>query len=250
MRFLLYNIRYGTGANRGKLLDGYLGRTAHNLEAITEYIRATDADIVGLLEVDGGTYRSGGVNQARYIADRLGHYHSYRGKYGDGSFAGALPIFKKQGNAFIVKDRIHNERFHYFKKGMKRLVIELELKDFNIYLVHLALGFKTRREQLKELAMQINENKRPLVLAGDFNPFRGEKELEWFLDVTGLKKARKQPIFTYPSWKPGKQLDYIFHSPEIEVSEIMAGNVMYSDHLPLVCEFALRDAQGERVKGG
>lgn len=238
MKFLLYNIRYGTGANPRQPLDGYLGRTSENLKAITQYIKSVDADIVGLLEVDGGTYRTGGINQAKYIAEHLKHYHSYRGKYGEASLARKLPMFKNQGNAFIVKDRIHGEKFHFFRKGMKRLIIELELKDFNIYLVHLALGFKTRHAQLKELAELINKDKRPHVLAGDFNPLRGEKELEWFLEATGLRKARKNTIPTYPSWKPRKQLDYILSSPQIAISEIRADKVPYSDHLPLICEFA------------
>jgi endonuclease/exonuclease/phosphatase family metal-dependent hydrolase len=239
MRFLLYNIRYATGANPRQPGGGYLGRTAENLELIKEYVRSVNADVVGLLEVDGGTYRTGGVNQARYIANQLGHHHSYLRKYGETSLAGKLPMLKKQGNAFIVKDRIHNEKFHFFRKGVKRLVIELELKDFNIYLVHLALGFKTRHSQLKELADLINKDKRPHILAGDFNPFRGEKELLWFLEATGLRKVRKTALPTYPSWKPRRQLDYILLSPEIRVTDIRSDKVAYSDHLPLVCDFTL-----------
>ena len=130
MRFLLYNIRYGTGGKRPITpLSGYLRRTAQNLDAIAEFIQSNDPDIIGLLEVDAGSYRSGRQNQAKHIADALGHCHVYQRKYGEVSLASRLPLFKHQGNAFIVRNRVHNETFHYFNRGMKKLVIELQLEE-------------------------------------------------------------------------------------------------------------------------
>ena len=47
------------------------------------------------------------------------------------------PIVRKQANAFLAAPRVHGERFHYFDTGIKRLIIELELEDVAIFLVHL-----------------------------------------------------------------------------------------------------------------
>ena len=141
MRFVLYNIRYGTG---GRMLwfpwSGYFNKTATNLEQIIEFIAPLDSDIVGLVEVDAGSYRSDKQNQAEVFANALGHYHTYKSKYHESHrIAHVLPVVNMQGNAFLARDSIHNEKFHYFEKGVKRLVIELELDNVVIFLVHLAL---------------------------------------------------------------------------------------------------------------
>ena len=72
MRFVLYNIRYGAGHQWHFHLpfpfSGYFRPTMDNLHRIAEFLRSTDPDIVGLVEVDNGSYRSAKVNQAEHIA--------------------------------------------------------------------------------------------------------------------------------------------------------------------------------------
>jgi len=79
MRFLLYNIRYGPGIGKRFHLpvpySGYLKRTNGNLRQIADFIRLVNPDIIGLLEVDSGSYRSERINQAEAIARELRHYH-------------------------------------------------------------------------------------------------------------------------------------------------------------------------------
>jgi len=87
----------------------------------------------GLLEVDAGSYRSRRYNQAALIAEALGHYHVYHSKYPSWSLARRLPVMGKQVNAFLCRDAIHARRFHFFKKGVKRLVIELELRNLVVF---------------------------------------------------------------------------------------------------------------------
>ncbi|MBA4388766.1 MAG: endonuclease, partial [Verrucomicrobia bacterium] len=84
MRFLLYNIRYGTGGKKFLLpWSGYLRRTAPNVRNITQFIKSLNPDMIGLIEIDIGSYRSGKKNQAETIAHALGHYNAYRSKYGE-----------------------------------------------------------------------------------------------------------------------------------------------------------------------
>ena len=78
MRLLIYNIRYATGTGPAFHLPlpgaGYLRSNRKVLSAITEFIRAEGPDVVGLIEVDSGSIRTGLVNQAEHIAGELGHY--------------------------------------------------------------------------------------------------------------------------------------------------------------------------------
>ena len=63
MRFLLYNIRYATGTGAAFHLPvpgaGYLRSDKRVLAGITRFIKGQDPDIVGLIEIDTGSIRTG-----------------------------------------------------------------------------------------------------------------------------------------------------------------------------------------------
>lgn len=238
MRFLLYNICYATHGNQRRVpLLGILGRTHEHLDEIIKFIEEVDPDVMGLVEVDGGSYRSGRISQVEQISRKLGHFHSYCSKYAEDSRWQHIPVFNNQGNAFLAKDTIHGEKYHYFEKGMKKLVLELELEQVTFFLVHLALGYKTRQQQLLHLYHMIKETNRPYIVAGDFNAFMGEREIQLLLAATGLKNTDPEVSPSYPSWKPRRHLDFILHSPEIKVTGFKIPQVELSDHLPLVLDF-------------
>ena len=241
---MLYNLRYCTGAGAGFNFplpgSGYLRRTMPNLRRITRFLQSQKPDIVGLVEVDGGSFRSNRENQAEVIANALGHYHCYESKYGTRSLARAVPVLNKQINAFLAKDVIHAGRFHYFDQGIKRLIIELELRELTVFLVHLSLKFRHRHDQLRDLCALVRRVRRPHIVAGDFNARWGEKEIEMFLAATGLQNASPDGAPSYPSRAPRRQLDFILHSPEIRVRHFEMPKVTYSDHLPLICDFDIR----------
>jgi len=238
MRFVLYNIRYGTGG--GKIhcpVMGYLKRNGKTLEKIGDFLHDLNPDVAGLVEVDAGSYRTGKLNQAERLAEKLGHYHVYRSKYGEGSLTSRLPLFKQQGNAFVVRDSGHKETFHYFDRGMKRLVIELEMEDIVFFLIHLPLGSRLRHRQLGDLYDLIKEVDKPYIVAGDFNAVWGEQEVRLFLGATGLKNAHKSNSPSFPSWNPKRHLDFVFHSPGVEIEKCWMPDVHLSDHLPIICDF-------------
>lgn len=244
MRFLLYNIRYGAGVGRGFHFpipyQGYLRRTTHHLKHITEFIRSLRPDMVGLVEADAGSFRMRRGNQVEIIAQALGHFHAYQSKYGVYSRAGRLPVMNKQVNALLTSGAIQSQRFHYFQSGVKRLIIELELHNLTIYLVHLSVRYRTRHEQLRALGRLVRQRSKPCLVAGDFNAFRGPAELEPLLTIAGLCCPPHDAMPTYPSWKPRRELDFILHSPEVRVKSYFAPAVTFSDHLPVVCDFEVR----------
>ena len=119
------------------------------------------------------------------------------------------------------------------------MVIELELEKINIFLVHLSLKFRHRQYQLVDLYSLIKESKKPVILAGDFNVFWGEKEIELFLAATNLINANVENMPSHPSRAPKRTLDYILHSPEIKITNFEIPQVKFSDHVPLICDFDL-----------
>ena len=241
MRFLLYNIRYAAGIGKNFHLpvpySGYFKHTNGNLKKILDFIKSVNPDIIGLIEVDSGSFRCEKNNQAEGIAWELQHDHIYRSKYPVNSVAQKLPLLNKQGNAILTNQEIVSQRFHYFRQGVKRLVIELELADLSVLLVHLSIKFRHRHYQLQDLHSIIKNIKRPLIVAGDFNVLWGDRELQLFLAATGLKNANANGQPSHPSRAPRRQLDYIFYSPQIRITDFDIPQVKFSDHTPLVCEF-------------
>ncbi|NDD74389.1 MAG: endonuclease [Gammaproteobacteria bacterium] len=241
MRLLVYNIRYATGTGPAFHFPvpgaGYLRTRRRTLDDITDFVRAEDPDLVGLIEVDTGSIRSQRINQAEYIAERIGHYTTYECKYGATSIHHRVPILRNQGNAILAAPRVHGERFHYFSTGIKRLIIEIELEDVCVFLVHLSLKYRHRQEQLRHLHDLIAHAAKPVVVAGDFNTFSGTNELFLFMRATGLRNANEAGLRSFPAGQPRFELDFVLVDPRIRVTQFRIPDVRLSDHRPIVCDF-------------
>lgn len=239
-------MRYGTGAGVGFHFPvpglGYLRDTRRNLVRITEFALSLRPDVVGLVEVDMGSLRSGSVNQAESIARALGHSPCYQSKYGRRSINQKLPIVRKQGNAFLTNQAGAVQRFHYFELGIKRLIMELELDEVCLFLVHLSLHYRHRRHQMHHLHSLVKSAVKPVVVAGDFNTLQGDHEMDQFCAATGLTSANIAGTPTWPSRRPRRELDFILYGPGLEVTHFEMPAVRFSDHLPLVCDFQVRRA--------
>ncbi|KJR96724.1 MAG: endonuclease [Desulfobulbaceae bacterium BRH_c16a] len=242
MRLLVYNIRYGTGHKNGYHLPlpfaGFFKRTTLNLGRIINFIATINPDIVALVEVDSGSYRSGYFCQAQSIADQLGYNFIVENKYSDGSLAQKFPVLKKQCNALLTKQNIEDFRFHYFEQGMKRLVIQTNLRAISIFIVHLSLKYRHRQNQLEELHNFTKYTDKEVIIAGDFNTFWGSRELNLFLAASGLKNANLCNAPSHPSHAPHRQIDFILHSSGIRIDNFYIPEVRLSDHSPLVCDFS------------
>jgi len=253
LKFLLYNIRYAAGIGRFFHLpvpySGYLKHTDGNLKKIIDFIVSVNPDIMGLIEVDAGSFRASKSNQAESIAWELQHNHIYRSKYAATSVAQRVPVLNKQGNAIITNQEIVSRRFHYFREGVKRLVIELELAECVVFLVHLSIKFRHRQYQLETLHKIVRKRNKPVIVAGDFNVLWGDRELQLFLAATGLKNANSNGEPSHPSRAPRRQLDYIFHSRDIHIVSFEIPQVKFSDHVPLICEFEI-SAKRATASGG
>jgi endonuclease/exonuclease/phosphatase family metal-dependent hydrolase len=148
-----------------------------------------------------------------------------------------MPIVRKQGNAFLSAPTVHGERFHYFDTGIKRLIIELELSEVCVFLVHLSVKFRHRQYQLRSLHDLILQAQKPVIVAGDFNTFWGTHEIYLFMRAAGLRSANTAGLPSFPARTPRIELDFVLVSEGIEVTDFRVPDVRFSDHRPLVCDF-------------
>lgn len=246
MRFLLYNIRYATG-HQGKYhlpvpYAGFFKHTQSRLDQITDFIQSVDPDVVGLVEVDSGSYRSSNICQADVIAQQLGYTPIVEKKYGQSSLVRRVPVLNMQSNAFLTREKVIDHCFYYFREGVKRLVIQVELEQVVFFIVHLSLKYRHRQNQLEYLHQLVKKTNKPVVVGGDFNTFWGSRELALFLAATDLENANTTNRPSHPSHSPRRQIDFILHSRRLEVTKFLIPDIRLSDHAPLICDLSLIDA--------
>ncbi|MEW6228864.1 MAG: alkaline phosphatase, partial [Bacillota bacterium] len=250
---MTYNIHSGIGADLR--LD---------LDRIADLIKAQGADIVGLCEVDQGTKRSGQVDQARYIAERLGYSYVYGPNYmyGGGAF----------GNALISRYPVVSSRNHPLPnihlnepRGLLEAQIDVDGSTLNVFVTHLDVEYADSRLAQARAVVEISSRVvGPKIVMGDFNASpTGTPEIAVMLchfndtqqvyrvlvDSTELVKeglfARDylKGGYTYDSYDPARRIDYIFTSFDIKVvgdaGAARTPRTLASDHLPYVATIEL-----------
>lgn len=233
IRFLSFNIQIGIHTRQ---YHHYLTRSwqhvlphaqrQENLGRVAEVIH--DYDIVALQEVDGGSLRSGFINQVEYLA-RYAHfpywYQQLNRNFGR---------LAQQSNGVLSRYLPDKVSDHPLPGLPGRGAIELQFGEQNELIVvamHLALSRRGQHEQLAYIR-DLVKSYRHVVLMGDMNV--GEEQLLFQspLKDLGLKSAIPQAR-TFPSWKPDKGLDHILLSQTLEVESVSVPNIPVSDHLPV-----------------
>lgn|GEM_PF-268163 len=254
---MTYNIHSGVGADL-KL----------DLDRIADLIRNERADIVGLCEVDQGTRRSGQVDQARYIAERLGYYYAYGPNlwYDGGAFGNAVlsryPIVSSVNHPL---PNIHGNE----PRGVLEAQIDLGGGGggtiLNVFVTHLDVEYAdSRLAQARALAEIASTAAGPKIVMGDLNaPPTGSSEvatlLRYFNDTQQVYRVLVDSAelveeglfsrdylkggYTYDAYDPARRIDYVLTSFDIKVvAEPGAARVprtLASDHLPYVATIEL-----------
>jgi len=240
LRILSYNIQAGiTTKKYREYITGswkYLlpyDKRMKNLEKLAGFVG--EYDMVGLQEVDGGSLRSDFINQTEYIASKACFPHWYDqinrniGRIAKNSigFLSRYPITK------IITHKLPG-----MIPGRGALTVRFGANHaFTIIIVHLSLGARSRKRQLKYLANEIKKYTYVLVV-GDFNAVRESEEMSEFVEETGMGEPLKE-LNTFPSWNPKKHIDHIFISSNIKVKNVEVIDYKLSDHLPIVAEIEL-----------
>lgn len=257
MRLIVYNIEYceGMTGHWWEYLEFwrifFLPKKID--EKIVSSLRRYKPDILALVEVDTGSFRSGkdevvffekGLDMKSYVE---------KVKYpvqGWIKLFHCVPILNKQGNALICKEELSEVKYHVLHEGTKRVVIESSIPEGVVLLLaHLALGEKTRQKQIKELIGIVNKIKKPVILMGDFNTFNGEEEIIELTSKTHLshkfKMGHHSLTLTQPAYHPKRRLDYVLTSREIEVENYEVLKMSYSDHLPVLVDFEIKNKKDQ-----
>lgn len=239
IRVMNYNIHHGKG--KDKQLD---------LNRITEVINASEAEIIGLTEVDRHfSRRSHFTDQVAYLARQLGLEYAFSPSIDLKSKKGQPN--RQFGNALLSKYPIMELKSHplnFFRgpfegRSMLDAKIIVENKPLNICITHLSLNPFLNRRQLDYIMSHLRSSPTPVILMGDMNMLPKSKSwrmvTEGLQDVWSIKGTELGN--TYPSSKPKLRLDYIFCDQAFKVIEadVFTINRQASDHLPVVATLKL-----------
>lgn len=172
------------------------------MDQLIEEIKASAADVICLQEVDFGSHRSLGVNQARYLAQKANYPHLAEAVSWEANYI-PFPYWPfarhfgqmKSGGAILSKYPILSHEITLLEKPLsqawwynifylhrywQKVVVELGNNKVSFMNLHLeAFDKADRRSQLKQLVKIVKEEKIEII-AGDFN----------MLPASASKKAR------------------------------------------------------------
>lgn len=240
IKVMTFNIRHGKGTD-GKL----------DLHRITEAMGDNQADIIGFNEVDRHfSKRSEYTDQLSWLAKRLDMNQAFGATIA--LHARGTPVRREYGNALlsrypIVLSENHMIGYHTrFLEGRSLLEINVHIhgQPMKIYLTHLSLNPLVRRKQIKFIAGKVNGERQPVILLGDCNMRPGSREwrlMSGYL-TDACHAAGMSPSYTFPSFRPAAQLDYIFVSRNLHIAsvEVIKKIPAASDHLPLMATLILK----------
>jgi len=242
LRLLSFNIQVGISTERYR---HYLTRSwqhllphtgrASNLQKIGKLL--SDFDLVALQEADGGSLRSGYINQVEHLA-QLGAF-----PYWYQQLNRNLGRFAQHSNGVLSRLKPQHLEDHPLPGPTGRGAILVRFGEGEdaliVVMMHLALGAKTRALQLGYIRELIG-GYRHQVLMGDMNTHA--TDLLEHSPLRDLGLVAPQVEATFPSWRPQRCLDHILLSPSLTLERVEVLAQPISDHLPVAVEIRLPDA--------
>ncbi|MGD8417534.1 MAG: endonuclease/exonuclease/phosphatase family protein [Pseudomonadales bacterium] len=235
LKLLSYNIQVGirTTKYRHYVTKGwkhilpYESRN-HTLTRIADVV--AEYDFVALQEIDGGSIRSGFINQVEYLAERARFPYWYAQLNRD------LGLFAQHGNGLlsrIAPVAMEDHRLPGAIPGRGAIVVRLPFGTATVLVVmlHLSLGERSRALQL-EYVRGLIDGESHVVVMGDMNSHLADLLFDSPLAETALRPAESVGP-TYPSWRPSQALDHILVSPTLAIQDCEVLDCRLSDHRPI-----------------
>jgi len=243
LRLLSYNIQGGiaTQAYHHYLMKSWQHVLPHahkqeNLNQVAKLI--CDYDVVALQETDAGSFRSSYMNQTEYLANKA-HFPFWFDQVNRN-----MGKLAQHSNGLLCRYKpisVTEHKLPGFIPGRGALMAKFEItgQEITVISVHLALGKKTRMQQISFIS-ELIEREKNVVLMGDLNCELDSREMKYLFNKTHIHQPEIKPD-TFPSWKPKRSIDHILISDGIKISKVTVLRQGVSDHLPVSINIELKD---------
>jgi len=208
------------------------------LAQVRERLDTLQPDLACFVEIDRGSFNNGFLDQVRLLADDRHTTVRIDNKYGADRRFRRLSVSRGKSNAFLASRPVRHEA-RYLSVGKKRLVYDIEIAGVRVLVAHLSLRYRIRSLQIRELAAWVTEREEPTVVLGDFNLFRGARELEPLLASGRLVHANAQAGPTFRLGPYRATLDTCLASRDlIERCSVAILDQPFSDHQMIQLDIA------------
>jgi endonuclease/exonuclease/phosphatase family metal-dependent hydrolase len=214
MRVATFNVRHCEG------LDGKI-----DVERVAAVMRATEADLIALQELDRGLPRSGEVDQPAALGEATGMHvafgatlHRTRGQYGIGI-------------ATVEELEVELEPLPRAGEEEPRGVLLAFYRGIEIVATHLTRKPASRPLQLEAVARTAALRGPRVLVLGDLNV---EPKALGPLADSWLTRCDGHP--TLPAGRPRRQIDHILAGPSVRILGCRTLRTDASDHRPLVAD--------------
>ena len=238
IRVATYNIKHGRG------MDGTI-----DLERTAATLASLEADIIALQEVDDQARRSGGVDQASWLAQRLDMHAAY----------GPFMNFQggRYGLAILSRRPIQSHESWRLPDGHEpRVALAARLMtDTGEMITAIAVHFDWvdndgfRYQQARETIREIKSLETPWIVFGDFNDVPDSRTMHAFKQIGSDAIKPKHAAATFPADQPTIEIDYIIAGPPkawLPAAAIVIPESRTSDHRPVIADLILNE--GRTVK--
>ncbi len=219
--------------------SGYNVDGSQDFEAVARVIEESGADIIGLQEVSRGRLMDGAVDMTGWLSRRLGMQVLFLGT--------EEPIW---GNALLTRYPIIESgesglplEGTTMRRGYLWAKIDVGEKEPLLVIVthlhHIVEDSQVRMVQVPVI-LDFWDGQGQTILLGDLNAESGSAEMELISGAGLVDSWAESGIgdgFSYYATHLDKRIDYLWHSPDLEVLEINVIQTPASDHLPVVGEF-------------
>lgn len=241
LRIATCNLQTGIGTTRGYwhyLVTAWKYLLPHGSAPVRQaaaFLEAEQVDVATICEVEGGSWRTRGIDQTALLAGATPLEH--RAFFPTFTAGGRV----NQGNAVCARFPLRRAKAHELPgSGEPRYLCEAEIAlrgtAVRVCVTHLSLQLPLRTPQIERVAELIDGRNLPTILAGDFNVAEND-ELRLLVEG-GLKQADAGA--TFPAWAPEKSLDHLFFSSHFRiVRSFVFDQFLFADHLPLVVDVEL-----------
>jgi len=221
-----------------------------DLNKTAEAIKNLELDVIGLNEVYDEGNKKEYVKQTERLAKLAGYkYHAFAlgERFSWTTIGNAVlsryPILEVK--SIIVEKPSEEVRALENGSGWEDRVILIADVDvcgkvIRVIESHFGLNLIEQENIVKEVCRVIDNSNYPVVLMGDFNVTPNSDVLKDLFDrLISVAKETSNEDFTFATYNPKEQIDYIFVPRTTKIKSCVAHNVFTSDHRPLTAEIII-----------
>jgi endonuclease/exonuclease/phosphatase family metal-dependent hydrolase len=232
IRILSFNIHHGNPPSENE--------SVVNLDTIAKIIKNTNADLVGLQEIDVNLDRSYRENQAKKLAELTGMHYIFskgidldKGEYGT-AILSKYPILRTERH--FLPSPVASEQ-----RSLAIVEVAINNKKLLFANTHLDLRDKNKIAQAKFITSRFKNEKLPIIFVGDLNARPNDPAIVELGNV--FSRSIISNGFTFPQDNPNTEIDYIMVSKTAgaKFSNHRVLDESYaSDHRPLFVEIDIK----------